>query len=92
MIFLISTSLELAGVTLIGIPILHLLFVKLRVRRLQRISARRNAPLVAIIEEAELRSAIWPHFPEICTVVVGLILNIVGLSLRRVSEVIVHFT
>jgi hypothetical protein len=91
MTLIISTGLELGGVLLVGITIVHLLIARLRIRSLQQASGGRADELLEIIEEAERRHVTMPAIWEVCLILTGVTLNISGVCLRLIHEIIAHF-
>jgi hypothetical protein len=84
---ILSTSLELIGVGLVGITIIHLLLVRHRISSLQRASRGRADELVEIIADAAHKNVTLPGVREISFILLGLVLNIVGISLRLMHDV-----
>lgn len=91
MLLIVSTALELGGVVLIAITIIHLLVARLRIRALQRASGGRANELIEIIEDAEHKHATLPAIWEISVILTGVALNISGIFLRFLHELFVYW-
>jgi hypothetical protein len=85
---LLSTGFELVGVALVGITIIHLLMVRWRIGFLQRASSGRADKLVQIVEDAAHKHVTMPSIGEIILIVLGLTLNLVGISIRFAHELV----